>query len=240
MDLRGKIILVTGAGAGLGRTLAAQLVDRGALVVGLARSEDKLQELRSALGDAFTPVACDVREEADVQRAVEIALRDGGGRIDGLINNAGLGRFGKVDDLTVDEWDVQMATNLRGVFLCTRAVVPHMKRQNAEGGFGGHILNVASVAGLIGNPNLSAYNATKFGLRGFSDALMKEVREDGIKVTCIFPGSIDTHFAASAGTQGSSNAMTADDVSSTVVHVLETSDNYLISEVVMRPLRPKG
>ena len=168
------------------------------------------------------------------------AIRKDGGRIDVLVNNAGLGRFGKIEELPVDDWDVQMATNLRGVFLCTRAAVPQMKQQNADSGFGGHVVNIASIAGLLGNPNLGAYNASKFGVRGLSEALMKELRGDGIKVTCVYPGSIETDFSMGSSGQGSTNKMTPDDITSTVLHVLETSENYLISEVVMRPLRPKG
>jgi short-subunit dehydrogenase len=133
-----------------------------------------------------------------------------------------------------------METNLRGVFLCTRAAVPTMKQQNEDSGFGGHIVNIASIAGLIGNPQIGAYNATKFGLRGFSDSLMKELRDDGIKVTCVYPGSIETHFADVADSSVAPNPMQPEDVSATVLHVLEGPDNYLISEVVMRPLRPRG
>jgi short-subunit dehydrogenase len=130
--------------------------------------------------------------------------------------------------------------NLRGVVLCTRAAVPVMKEQNRREGFGGHIVNIASVAGLIGNPNLTIYNMSKFGVRGFSEALMKEVRDDRIKVTCVYPGSIATHFFEQAGTPGAPAAMAARDVAETVLHVVESSPNYLISEVMMRPLRPKG
>ncbi len=115
-----------------------------------------------------------------------------------------------------------------------------MKAQHEKTGFGGHIVNIASVAGLVGNPMISAYNATKFGLRGFSEALMKEVREDGVKVTSVCPGSVATNFASIAGSKGSANPMQPEDVASTVIHVLETPNNYLISEVVMRPLKPKG
>jgi len=115
-----------------------------------------------------------------------------------------------------------------------------MKRQNAESGFGGHVVNIASVAGLMGNPNISTYNATKFGLRGYSDALFKEVREDGIKVSCFYPGSIQTEFFDKAGIPISANPMMPEDISATLVHVLKAPDNYLISEIVMRPLRPRG
>ncbi len=239
MNLTDKVAIVTGASAGLGAHFARALVARGALVYGLARSEQKLDALAAELGDRFRPMICDVREEDQVQTAISQILEQAG-RIDVLINNAGLGQFGPVETQTLAEWDLQMETNLRGVFLCTRGVLPAMKAQNAATGFGGHIVNIASVAGLVGNARISAYNATKFGLRGFSEALMKEVRDDGIKVTSVCPGSVATQFADVAGSTGSANPMMPEDVASTVVHVLETPDNYLISEVVMRPLRPKG
>ncbi|MEX0748332.1 MAG: SDR family NAD(P)-dependent oxidoreductase [Rhodothermales bacterium] len=239
MELRNKAAIVTGASAGIGLAFSRHLVGRGAIVYGLARTSSRLDEARVAMGETFRPVVCDVSDEEHVSAAVERVVNDAG-RIDVLINNAGLGKYGRVDELSLEDWDIQMNTNLRGIFLCTRAVVPHMRRQNRESGFGGHIINVASIAGLLGNPTLSAYNATKFGVRGFSEAVMKEVREDGIKVSCIYPGSIATNFSAISGGGGSPNPMTPDDIANTVIHLLETSDNYLISEVVMRPLRPKG
>ncbi len=240
MELQNATVAVTGASSGLGKAFAIALVNEGAQVFGLARSEEKLNTLREALGDRFVPVVCDVREEKSVEKAFQTILKASGGRLDALVNNAGLGQFGPVSSLETDAWDVQMETNLRGVFLCTRAVIPAMEAQNKQAGFGGHIVNIASVAGLVGNAGLSAYNTTKFGLRGFSEALMKEVRDSGIRVTCFYPGSIATEFAQVAGTTGSANPMRAEDIAATLVHVLRAPDNYLISEVVMRPLRPKG
>ena len=239
MDLTDAVAVVTGASSGLGTHFSRSLIDRGATVYGLARSADKLDALQDNLGDSFRPVTCDVREEDQVADAFQ-TVRDESGRIDVLLNNAGLGQFGPVDDLPLDEWDVQMDTNLRGVFLCTREAVPTMREQNEDAGVGGHIVNVASIAGLLGNPNLTAYNASKFGLRGFSESLMKEVREDGIRVTCIYPGSIETNFFDVAGVEMTDNPLRPEDVAATVVHVLESPANHLISELVMRPLRPQG
>ena len=239
MQLHDKVAVVTGASRGLGRAFAEALAAKGAQVYGLARSEDDLADLSDTLGDSFHPVACDVRDSDEVHRAFK-TVQDAAGRCDILINNAGLGRFGAVEDYSDDAWDVMMDTNVTGLFFCTRAAIPMMKAQNAESGFGGHIINIASVAGLIGNANISGYNATKFAVRGFSEAIMKELREDGIKVTCFYPGSVETHFADEAGTSGSANPMQPEDIADTVVHVLEGPDNYLISEVMMRPLRPKG
>ena len=239
MDLTDSVAVVTGASAGLGAHLARTLTDRGATVFGLARSTDKLEALRDELGSTFHPIACDVREEDAVADAFD-EVHATGGRIDVLVNNAGLGQFGPVDELSLEEWDVQMDTNLRGVFLCTREAVPTMREQNDDSGFGGHIVNVASIAGLLGNPNLTAYNASKFGLRGFSESLMKEVRDDGIRVTCLYPGSIDTNFFDVAGVEKTDHPLTPEDVADTVLHVLEAPANHLISEVVLRPLRPRG
>jgi NAD(P)-dependent dehydrogenase (short-subunit alcohol dehydrogenase family) len=239
MNLKDKVALVTGASSGIGRDFARALVERGATVYGIARRMQKLESVREDLGERFQPVEGDVRSEDDMAGAFEQIEREAG-RIDVLVNNAGLGKHGKIAELSLEDWDVQMETNLRGIFLCSRAAIPIMSRQNDATGFGGHIVNIASVAGLIGNPGLASYNASKFGVRGFSEALMKEVRDQGIKVTCIYPGSIATSFSDVSGGSLSPNAMTPPDISSTLLHVLETDDNYLISEVVMRPLRPKG
>ncbi len=239
MHLEEKFAIVTGATAGLGLAFSEALIQKGATVFGLARRSDRLQRIRSRLGEQFQGIQCDVSDENQVIEAFK-KIEAASNRIDILVNNAGLGRYGLVEDLTVDDWDTQMAVNLRGVFLCTRAALPVMKKQNEETGFGGHIVNVSSVAGLVGNAQISAYNATKFGVKGFSEALMKEVRQDGIKVTCLYPGSIQTDFFEVAGIPISSNPMTVEDITATLMHVLETPDNYLISEVAMRPLRPSG
>jgi NADP-dependent 3-hydroxy acid dehydrogenase YdfG len=235
MDLQNQVGVVTGASRGLGRHFAEALVERGATVYGLARSTDDLEEIQDDLGtEAFRPVACDVRDENSVQQAFQTVTEEAG-RLDALVNNAGLGRFDDVVDASTDDWDTMMETNLRGVFLCARAALPAMKAQNEEHGFGGHIVNIASIAGLVANDGLTGYNASKFGVRGFSLALMKEVREDGIKVSCVYPGSVETSFGG-----GSDNPLQPEDVAATVMHLLESPDNYLVSEVVMRPLRPHG
>ncbi|MES3629529.1 MAG: SDR family oxidoreductase [Longimonas sp.] len=239
MTLTDRVALVTGASSGLGQEISEQLIEAGATVYGLARSEDRLQALQDAHGDAFVPCPADVRDQEAVEAVFE-QIKSDAGRLDILVNNAGLGRFGPVDEMPVDDWDVQHDTNLRGLYICTRTAVPIMRAQNEETGFGGHIVNVASIAGLIGNPNISAYNATKFGVRGFSQALMKEVRDAGIRVSCLYPGSIETEFFDRAGVDMTDNPLRAKDVAATVMHVVQAPENHLISEVVLRPLRPRG
>jgi NAD(P)-dependent dehydrogenase (short-subunit alcohol dehydrogenase family) len=234
MNLQDTVCVVTGASRGLGHHFAQTLTQRGATVYGLARSADDLHDVRDDLGDAFHPVECDVRSEGNIQRAFQ-TVTEQAGRLDALVNNAGLGRFDDVADASAEDWDTMIETNLRGTFLCARAALPAMKAQNEKSGFGGHIINIASIAGLVGNAGLSGYNASKFGVRGFSLALMKEVREDGIKVSCVYPGSVETSFG-----DGPENPLQPADVAQPVRHLLETPDNYLISELVVRPLRPKG
>lgn len=109
-----------------------------------------------------------------------------------------------------------------------------------KSGRGSHILNIASVAGLLGNPQLSGYNASKFAVRGFSEALFKELRYDQIKVTCMYPGSIATSFFEKAGADTHKNMMQGSDVADTLVHIIETPDNFLINEIMLRPLNPKN
>lgn len=237
MDLTDAVCVVTGASRGLGAHFSRMLVEEGAVVYGLARSEDKLEVLEDELGTSFKPIGCDVRKESQVKEAFETVTSETG-RVDVLINNAGLGQFGPVEDLETEAFDVQMDTNVRGVYLCTREAVPTMRAQNEESEFGGHIINVASIAGLLGNPNISAYNASKFAVRGFSEALMKELRDDGIRVTCLYPGSTETNFFDAAGVEMTENPLAPEDVAATVQHVLESPKNHLISEIVMRPLRP--
>lgn len=237
MDLRDKVAVVTGASSGIGKAFSRRLVEDGAVVYGFARGEEKLDNTADQLGERFRPIPCDVRIEEQVEEAFG-RIGSESGRVDVLINNAGLGIFGPVDEMSAADWNQQIETNVNGVFLCTRAAVPFMKKQNESAGFGGHVINIASIAGRIGNPKLSAYNASKFAVRGFTESTMLELRDDGIKVTGVYPGSIETNFSSSGG--GTTHKMTVDDIASTVMHILKTDDNYLISEVVMRPLRPKG
>jgi NAD(P)-dependent dehydrogenase (short-subunit alcohol dehydrogenase family) len=194
---------------------------------------------RGALGGVATEVEArgrtaliqgtDVTDAAQVEALVAATLSRFG-RVDILINNAGIGRFGPVDALPIEDFDAMVAINLRAPFLCTRAVVPAMK---AAGG--GAIVNIASVAGLVGNPNLSGYNATKFGLMGFTESTMLELRHAGIKVAAICPGSTATEFGSGRDAVG---RLAASDVAAAVRAVLTAAPNALISQIHLRPLRP--
>jgi len=168
-SLAGQVAIITGASRGIGRAIALALAGAGSHVALAARSPGDLdavaREAESRDVQALA-VPTDMRDAEAVARMVRLTL-ERFGRVDTLINNAGLGHFGAVDALPVEQFDEMLAVNLRGPFLATRAVVPAMKQQG-----GGAIVNIASVAGLVGNPNLSGYNASKFGLMGFSEATM--------------------------------------------------------------------
>ena len=235
MDLKGKNAIVTGASSGIGISFSKKLIEKGATVYGLARRLNKLTEVREKLGNEFIPVKMDVTKPTDIQKWVQETFSENNlPHI--LINNAGLGIFGKVDKLSIDDWNTMVQTNLNGVFYLTRELVPFMKASEVHH----HIINIASIAGLLGNPEMSGYNASKYGVRGFSEALFKELRYDKIKVTAMFPGSISTHFFDRVGNETHDNMLQADDVADTLIHLLETPDNFLVNEITLRPLNPKN
>ena len=232
MKLKGKIAIVTGASSGIGAEFSKILVEQGAKVYGLARSIDKLNSIKKHIGDSFIPVKMDVTNYTDIENWVESTF-DKKTQPDVLVNNAGLGYFADVDELSLEQWHTMLDVNLSGVFYLTRLIVPLMKKNKDVC----HIVNIASVAGLMGNPQISGYNATKFGLRGFSESLFKELRFDGIKVSCFFPGSIATNFFDSVDAiELHPNMMQPIDIANTLKYV---PDNFLINEITMRPLNPK-
>lgn len=235
MNIDSKVAIVTGASSGIGAEFSKMLIENGATVYGLARSIDKLKKLQKSLGERFHPVEMDITKSNDLEHWVEDTF-DRKHQPDILINNAGVMYSANVDDLTLDQWHTMINVNLNGVFYLTRLIVPLMKNNEHAC----HIINISSIAGLLGNPTISGYNASKFGVRGFNEALFKELRYDGIKVTGVFPGSINTDlFDKINGIENHPNMMKTTDISSTVKFLLETDDNYLINEITMRPLNPK-
>lgn len=235
MELTDKIAIVTGASSGLGRAFSESLINKGATVYGLARSEDKLNHLHKEFGNRFQPVVLDITDHDAIQQWVSDTFSEEHSP-DVLVNNAGLGLFGDVDELPLDEWHTMMNTNVNGIFYMCRQIIPLMKENDNVC----HIINIASIAGKIGNPKMSGYNASKFGVRGFSESLFQEVRYNGIKVTCFYPGSVNTHFFdAIDGADTHPNMMQPHDIAKILADVIETPDNFLINEIVMRPLNPK-
>ena len=230
MDLTGKVAVVTGAGRGIGRATAEALLARGTAVAGWGRTAPA-----GLVHERFQFFACDVRDERAVAEAFTNTQRELGPEVHVLVNNAGLGIAGPVAGFSSDDWRLMFDTNVHGTFYCARAVLPQMKRQQL-----GHIVNIASIAGTTGIENMAGYCATKFAVRGFSQALFKEVRNDGIKVTCLNPGSTHTNFFDTiSGTTANDAMMSPADIAGFVIYSLETPFNFHVVEAEMRPLQPK-
>ena len=230
MDLTGKVAIVTGASKGIGRATVEALLARGAAVAGWGRTAPN-----GLTHERFQFFECDVRDEHAVAEAFTNTLRELGPEIHVLVNNAGLGIAGPVDGFATEDWKLMFDTNVHGTFFCSRAVLPQMKRQQL-----GHIINIASIAGTTGIENMAGYCATKFAVRGLSQSLFKEVRNDGIKVTCLFPGSTQTNFFDDIpGTAANDSMMSPADIAGFIVYSLETPFNFHVVEAEMRPLQPK-
>lgn len=234
MEIKGKTAVVTGASSGLGAAMALALVTKGATVYGLARNLDKLHTLQKQLGKTFIPVKMDITNQKAVAAWVKRTFSDA--KVPNiLINNAGAGYFNKIDELPLQHWHEMINTNLNGAFYLSSNLVPFMKMNNISG----HIINIGSILGKTTRPDSAAYSATKYGIQGFSEALSKELRDYNIKVTCVNPGSIETHFFEQSGIEPHSNMLQPKDIASLIIYVLETPNNMLIDEITLRPLQPK-
>jgi NAD(P)-dependent dehydrogenase (short-subunit alcohol dehydrogenase family) len=236
--IEGKSALVTGGTRGIGLAIARALAGRGAGVFICARRNEDVDRtvaaLRSNNTDKVAGMACDVRNYDQVRTMMrEAGARFGG--LDILINNAGIGSYSYVEKMPVDEWNATLETNLSGVFFCCHEAIPLMKRRG-----GGYIINIGSLAGKNAFPGGAAYNASKFGLIGFSEALMQEVRYDHIRVSYIMPGSVNTEFGR-GGNEKPSNTwkLWPEDVADVVVDLLEMEPRALPSRVELRPSEPK-
>ncbi len=229
-----KIAVITGASSGLGASISEVLIERGAIVYGLARKRDTLDKLQQKLGENFIPVVLDISENEAVEDWI---LKTFSANLipDILINNAGAGSFGKIDEISSEEWLAMINTNLNGMYYITSRLVSFMKQKKESS----HIVNIGSVLGSVARAEGAAYSATKFGVQGFSEALYKELRFFNIKVTCFNPGSIDSDFFKSSGIESHRNMLQPEEIASTLLHILETPDNVLIDELTIRPLNPK-
>ncbi len=224
------VSIVTGGSKGIGLAIARALLDRGGQVVISARSEADLAAAARALdGERVLTVRADVRDPADAERLVAETVRRFGG-LDVLVNNAGVGRFAPVADMSVEDWRQVVDTNLSGVFYCTRAALPELRRRGA-----GVIVNISSLAGKNAFAGGAAYCASKAGLDQFSEALMQEVRYDNIRVSYVMPGSVATEFG---GGGGESWKLAPEDVAKVVVDLIGHDARSLPSRVELRPSRP--
>ncbi|MGD1101872.1 MAG: SDR family oxidoreductase [Terriglobia bacterium] len=237
-ELKGKVALVTGGSRGIGFSVAQALLAQGAKVFICGRDPKSLQaaleKLRGTAAANVDGSAADVRRYEDCRKLVRVAAERFGG-LDILVNNAGVGVFKPVDQLSVEEWDTTIQTNLSGVFYCCREAIPLMRKCG-----GGYIFNISSLAGVNPMATGSAYNASKFGLNGFSEAMMQDVRYDGIRVSYLMPGSVDTDFAGAPGSKsGESWKLTGEDVAKAVIDLYKFPSTALASRIEMRPSQPR-
>jgi 3-oxoacyl-[acyl-carrier protein] reductase len=235
-DLAGKVAIITGSTKGIGLAMAEDLVRAGARVVISSRTAEDVETVAAAVNDIgpgeAVGIPCDVRERAGCHDLVNGAVARFG-RLDIVVNNAGLGRFAPIQEMDPADWEVQIRTNLDGVFHVSQAAIPHLV---AAGG--GWIFNVASLAGRNAFSGGAAYNATKFGLVGMTEAMMLDLRDENIRVSCIMPGSVNTHFfGGEPGPEGAWK-LQPEDISRVMMDLLAFPGRALPSKVEIRPSRP--
>jgi 3-oxoacyl-[acyl-carrier protein] reductase len=236
MEIKGKSAVVTGSTKGIGRAVAESLAREGVNVCVGARDVDEIKRAvdeLSDLGDAqVTGAVCDVRDYESVRALFAHAVAELGG-VDVLVNNAGVGLFGRVEEMSPEDFRAVLETNLFGVFYCCREAIPLMKERG-----GGYVINISSLAGANPHPEMAAYNASKFALNGFSEALMQEVRQDGIKVSYVMPGSVNTAFGGDAPDESKSWQLQPADIARVVLDLLRHDERSLPSRIEIRPSRP--
>lgn len=234
-SVKGKVAVVTGGTKGIGYGITSALLSAGAGVficgrdkAALAEALEKLAQLGEVKG-----TVCDVSSASDVEAMLKECRQVFGG-LDILINNAGTGIFGKtVEEITPEEFTRMLDTNLYGVFCCCHYAIPLMKERG-----GGYIINISSLAGQNAHPKMSAYNASKFGLNGFTEAMMQEIRHDNIKVSLICPGSVNTEFGGGDISEENAWQLQPEDIARVVIDLLQYDPRSLPSKVEIRPSKP--
>ncbi len=224
VSIENQIAVVTGAGRGIGRAIAIELGDLGARLVLVARNRAELEDTSQRIGKNASVVPADVRKKDQLRRVFDSP-------VDILVNAAGLGIFGPVTDFKDEDFETLIETNLRGIFFACRFVLPSMIERKR-----GHIVNIASIAGKVGSANRAVYCASKFGVVGFTESLAEEVRQHGIRVSLICPGSTDTQFGPSdAHAKARARMLRPQDVAHAVRTIVTQEPNSFISEIIMRP-----
>lgn len=223
MELSSKVAVVTGSSSGIGYYTAKVLLEKGAIVYGLSRRTTSIAHSR------FRWIKADLGHAEEIDAAFS-RIREDDPVISVLINNAGVGVFGEIETIDPETWHQVIAVNLTAAFLCTRQVVPDMKRRQC-----GMIVNIASIAAKRGFKGGTAYCASKFAMAGFSESLMEELREHGIRVSCICPGSVETEFFRNTGLHPA-KLMKPEEVARIIVSTVEMPEGILPDQIVLRPL----
>ena len=237
MDLHNKTAIVTGAGKGIGRATALALAREGANLVIASRTAADLQSLAREIGNLgrkVLPVTADLSRESEIKQLVAETTKRFGG-IDVLVNNAGIGRFGRVAELSTLDWDDMFEINLRAMFICTREALPYLRRNQES-----FVVNVASLAGKNAFVGGAGYAATKWGVLAFSRCLMLEEREAGVHVLAVCPGSVNTRFFdhPSLPKPNRDTILQPEDVAETIVSAIKLPARAMVSEIDIRPAKP--
>ena len=228
----GKSAFITGGSKGIGYATAEALLKAGYRVTVTSRKQDEIEAAAAQLGEGARGEVCDVRDFAAVQEAVDAHVQAFGG-LDVLFVNAGLGNFAPVQDLTPEAWSEVIDTNLTGAFFTVKAAIPALTRSK------GYVLLLSSLAGKNPFAGGSAYNASKFGMNGFSEAIMLDLRPLGIKVSQIMPGSVATHFGGHTPDAGQDAwKIQPEDLAQIVLDLLAMNPRTLPSRVEVRPAQP--
>jgi len=240
MRVAGRVVIITGASSGIGEAVALRLASEGTAVVLGARRADKLDDLVAriqASGGRVASQMCDVTKRADLDALATLAI-ERFGRVDAIVNNAGVMPISRLDILDVEGWERTIDTNIKGVLYAIAAVLPQMKRQKS-----GHIISIASVAGHKINGGSAVYAASKFSVRVISEALRQEVTADGIRVTVVSPGATRSELfdkildpASQKRLEGAHEiALPADSVARAILYAMNEPDAVDINEIVIRP-----
>jgi NAD(P)-dependent dehydrogenase (short-subunit alcohol dehydrogenase family) len=232
-NLTGKVAIVTGSTKGIGLAIAERMINDGISVVVSSRTESDVASVVERLGDHALGIVCDVADAKACQRLVDETV-ERFERLDVLVNNAGLGIFKPISEMTVEEWRLQIDVNLGGVFYCSKAALSHLI---ASGD--GYIINIGSLAGRNTFANGTGYNASKFGLLGMSEAMMLDVRYDDVRVSIVMPGSVNTPFSDHAISPQRGWKLEADDCALAVMQLLEYPREAHVSRIEIRPAQPK-
>lgn len=228
----GKRVLVTGASRGIGRAIALRFACAGADVVVAARDRDELealaQEIRAKKRRCLV-VPTDLRDPLSIADLAQ-AVRDEFQGLDVLVNNAGVGTWAPIGELTLEQYDEMFDVNMRAVFLLTQAVLPLMQEQGS-----GHVVNIASTSSRWTYPEGTVYCASKFAVLGFSEALAKELRTMGVRVTAVCPGQVNTFLGGAKPADWGEEMLTGEDVAETVLHAVSLPPHAIVTELVVWP-----
>lgn len=247
MPLKGKVAIVTGASSGIGEETALVLARAGANIAAAARRKDRLEDLKSrieTLGVECLTIQADVQSEADCNRIVQEAQARFG-RVDILVNNAGVMLLGPIEGADTEDWRRMVNTNVLGLMYCTHAALPILRKQKS-----GHIVNISSVAGRTARATVGVYNATKWAVGAFSEALRQETHKDGIRVTIIEPGAVQTelrdhitHQETKADIESWAQSMTqleSEDIAAAILYAVTAPQRVNVNEILIRPTDQAG